>query len=126
MSRFQYYQPNYRATGDRKDDCIRAVAKALGLSWKVAYDTLCEAGRECMDNPTSLLSVRSVMKKIGFEQVREHFAAHVTPNLLADKFRDKTILCYCGGYYVTVVNGVVYDLDERSAHLRVASYFINQ
>ena len=126
MSKFQYYQPNYHATIEKKDDCIRAVAKALGMNWKTAYDILCDAGRENMDSPTSLATVRRVMKNRGFEQVRNHFAARITTNTLADKHRDKIILCYCGGYYVTVVNGVVYDLDERSAHLRVAVYFINQ
>lgn len=52
MSAWVEYNPN--PVGRRVGDCaVRAVAKALGISWEAAYLLIAAAGLQMGDMPTS-------------------------------------------------------------------------
>lgn len=107
---YKAYNPN--PAKRRTDDCVvRAVCKALGLSWLEAYDLLAEEGRRKYD----LLEANHVW--IGF--LKGHgFVMRVMSNLCPDCY---TVRDFCadhpygmyilgdGKHVVTVVDGDWYD-----------------
>ena len=60
---FNYYQPNDHVASDC---AIRAVARALNITWVQAYDKLCAKGREMFDVPSSTDVVGKVLEENGF------------------------------------------------------------
>lgn len=106
------YNPNpVRNDGGVGDCAVRAIAKALDISWEKAYTKLSLNGFLMGDIPNSDLVWGSVLREEGF--VRE-----IVPNTCPDCY---TVMEFCDdhpeGIYVvksenhvaTVVNGILYD-----------------
>ena len=67
---FEYYQPNDKDLKDQYGDCqIRALSKALGLTWLETYDAIAPICREAQllgifDAPAKVRN--ELVKKLGF------------------------------------------------------------
>ena len=116
------YNPNPVAPGIRIGDCaVRAVSKALGISWENAYTKLSLNGFLMGDLPNSDLVWGSVLRQNGF--IRE-----IVPNTCPDCY---TIKEFCedhpvGTYVVksqdhvaTVIDGVLYDSWDSSMNIPI-------
>lgn len=109
------YNPN--PTGRMVGDCaVRAVAKALGISWEQAFDLLAENAYQMGDMPSADSVWGSVLRQHGF------YRANI-PNTCPDCF---TVKDFCreypygvfvlgfGGHAATVMDGNLYDSWDSS------------
>lgn len=107
---YQYYNPN--PAGRSVGDCaIRAIAKALDLSWDDAYDLVTEAGKKMADMPSSDSVWGAVLRMNGF--FRE-----ILPNTCPDCYTARdfcwdnpvgTYVLGFGGHVATVKDGILFD-----------------
>lgn len=107
---YKYFNPN--PAGRVVGDCaVRAIAKALDISWEEAYEKLAESAYRMADMPSSDSVWGAVLRMNGF--YREGL-----PNLCPDCYtaedfcRDNPVGTYVlgfGGHVATVVDGVLYD-----------------
>lgn len=108
---YKYYNPN--PVGRKTEDCsVRAVAKALGISWDDAHDLLSYASKQMgtIMNKNDVIS--AVLRQNGFH--RESL-----PNFCPDCYtikdfaRDNPRGVYVlgtGSHIVTVINGDWFDM----------------
>lgn len=112
---FVYYNPN--PVGRRVGDCaIRAIAKALGISWEDAYAKVATNGYRMGDMPSSDSVWGAVLRENGFYR-------KAIPNTCPDCYTagDFTIdhpegvyVLGFGGHVATVVDGDLYDSWDSS------------
>lgn len=110
MSKWEYYQPNPSARN--VGDCaVRAVAKALDISWETAYALISMNGFAMNDMGSSNSVWGAVLRRNGFYR-------HIIPNTcpdcytvgdFADEHPDGVYVVGTGNHVVTVEDGVVYD-----------------
>ena len=118
------YNPNPVQTDGGVGDCaVRAIAKALNLSWEQAYAELSLNGYLMGDMPNSDIVWGSVLRKEGF--VRE-----TVPNTCPDCY---TVSNFCidnpvgtfviksDNHVATVINGNLY--DSWNSENKVPIYF---
>lgn len=73
---YVFYNPNPKNL--RVGDCaVRAVAKAIGLSWSDAYIGLCSEGLALRDMPSANIVWGMYLKKFGFE---DHVISSICPD----------------------------------------------
>ena len=123
MKTYEEYNPNPK--GRRVDDCtVRAISKALGVTWDKAYDLLSDKGREMGDMMHADSVWGAVLREKGFVR-------HAIPNTCpycytaADFCRDYPTGVYVlgfGGHVATVVNGRVFDTWDSSDLVPVFFY----
>lgn len=107
---WRYYNPN--PAGRTVGDCsIRAVARALGMSWDEAYETVCRAGQAMADMPSSNSVWGAVLRKNGF--VRRSIPdrcpdCYTAEDFLRDHPRGIYVLGF-GGHVATAADGDLYD-----------------
>lgn len=105
-----YYNPN--PAGRNVGDCvIRAISKALNLTWEQAYIELCIQGYAMNDLPNSNPVWGAYLQSKGFKR---YIIPNDCPNCytIADFARDNNTGLYIvatGSHVVTVDNGSVYD-----------------
>lgn len=111
-----YYQPN--PCGRSVGDCsVRAISKALNITWEEAYNLICDAGYKMCDMPSSDSVWGAVLRSNGFYKT-------TIPNSCPDCY---TVEDFCidnpvgvfvigfGGHVATVVDGCLYDSwDSRN------------
>ncbi len=118
------YNPNpVKANGGVGDCAVRAIAKALDISWEEAYAKLCTNGFLMGNMPNSDLVWSSVLRREGF--VRE-----MLPNTCPECY---TVSDFCednpSGIYViksddhvaTVVDGTLY--DSWNSEMKIPIYY---
>ena len=121
---YQYYNPNPVRSDGRVSDCaVRAVAKALDITWERAYSELATNGFLMGDLLNSAIVWGSVLRMHGFSR-------DIIPNTCSDCY---TVADFCNehpdGIYVlksdnhvaTVVNGVLY--DSWNSSMNVPQYY---
>lgn len=121
-----YYQPN--PCGRSVGDCsIRAVAKALNISWEEAYNLICDAGYKMCDMPSSDSVWGAVLRSNGFYRTS-------IPNSCPDCYttedfcRDNPVGIFVlgfGGHVATVVDGYLYDSWDSSREIPVYMWYKN-
>ena len=117
---YEYYNPN--PTGRRVGDCaVRAVAKALDISWEDAFCLISANGYLMGDMPSSDSVWGSVLRQAGFRR-------EVIPNACPSCY---TAADYCtahpsgthvlgfGGHVATVVDGCLYDSWDSSSEIPI-------
>lgn len=119
---FQYYNPNpVRPEGGVGDCAVRAIAKALGISWEEAYTKLTANGFLMGELPNNDLVWGSVLRQNGFTR-------EIIPNTcpecytVADFCRDNpegTFVIKSDGHVATVVNGNLYDSWDSSLNVPI-------
>lgn len=107
---YRYYNPN--PTGRSVGDCaIRAVTKALNITWDEAYNLIADAGRKMGDMPSSDSVWGAVLRMHGFHR-------EILPNTCPDCYTaqdfcwDNPVGVYVlgfGGHVATVKDGVLFD-----------------
>lgn len=108
---YKYYNPN--PVGRRTEDCsVRAIAKALGISWDDAHDLLSYASKQMGTIMNNNDVISAVLRQNGF--YRESLP-NFCPNCyrVKDFARDNPRGIYIlgtGGHVVTVVNGDWFDI----------------
>lgn len=119
-----YYQPN--PCGRAVGDCaVRAVSKALGISWEEAYDLIATAGFNMCDMPSSDSVWGAVLRSHGFNKV-------AIPNSCPECY---TVNDFCrdnpegifvlgfGGHVATVINGDLYDSWDSSQEIPIYMWY---
>lgn len=113
-----YYNPN--PVGRNVGDCsIRAVAKALGISWEDAYALIVTNGYRMGDMPSSDSVWGSVLRQNGF---RKEIIPNTCPDCYtAEEFaKDNPVGVYVlgfGGHVATVRDGKLYDSWDSSREI---------
>lgn len=115
---WQQYNPN--PSGRNVGDCsIRAVAKALDVTWEQAYAMIAAAGYQMNDMPSSNSVWGAVLRQHGFYR-------HSIPNQCPDCYtaeefaRDHpegTFVIGFGSHVATLVDGVIYDSWDSSQEI---------
>ena len=118
------YNPN--PTGRFVGDCaVRAVAKALNLSWEDSYDLIADAGYLMGDMPSSDSVWGAVLRQHGFYR-------KVIPNQCPDCYTvedfakdnpDGIYVLGFGGHVATVVDGDLYDSWNSSKEIPIYAWF---
>lgn len=101
----------------RVGDCaVRAVSKAIGVDWEMAYDILCDAGRAMGDMPSANAVIAAVLRTNGFYRKA---IPNTCPNcydagdFCEDHPRGTFVLAF-GEHVATVQDGVLYDSWDSS------------
>ena len=102
-----YYNPNPRKRS--VGDCaVRAVAKALGVSWKKAYTLLAEEAYAVCDMPSSDAVWGSILRNRGFAKRMVYDDFYTARDFCIDNPHGTYVLAF-GGHVVTVVDGFIFD-----------------
>ena len=115
---YVYFNPN--PVGRIVGDCsIRAIAKALDISWEDAYAKVAANGFRMGDMPSSDSVWGSVLRQNGF--YRESLPDLCPDCYTAEDFcKDNPIGIYVlgfGGHVATIVDGVLYDSWDSSKEI---------
>ena len=121
---WKFYNPNpVRQDGEVGDCAVRAIAKALGISWEEAHVRLSFNAYLMGDIQNSDLVWGSVLRKAGL--VRE-----IVPNICPDCY---TVRDFCEdhpygifvikseGHVATVIDGVLY--DAWNSEMKIPIYY---
>lgn len=115
---YVYFNPN--PVGRMVGDCsIRAIAKALDISWEDAYAKVAANGFRMGDMPSSNSVWGSVLRQNGF--YRKSLPDLCPDCYTAEDFcRDNPTGIYVlgfGGHVATIVDGVLYDSWDSSKEI---------
>lgn len=118
------YNPN--PAGRSVGDCsVRAIAKALDMDWETAYITLCNAGFDMCDMPSSDGVWGAILRKNGFyrkaieDQCQECYTAE---SFCKDNPKGVFVLAF-GGHVATVVDGSLYDSWDSSREIPIYVWY---
>lgn len=104
------YNPS--PVGARVGDCsVRAISKALDITWEEAYDELCTAGFQMADMPSSNAVISAVLRKHGFirRSLPDSCPDCFTISDFAEKYPKGIYVVGTGSHVVAVINGDWYD-----------------
>lgn len=114
--RFCYYQPNKKDLKDKYGDCtIRALSKALGVTWLEAYDRMIPLCRfyqvsNIFDAPSIIQ--RQMVEKLGFKYhgiSNKRGSSRPTVDSFAKDHPEGTYILNVAHHAVAVVDGKYYD-----------------
>ena len=111
--------------GARVGDCaVRAISKALGITWEEAYEELATAGYQMADMPSSNTVIAAVLRKHGFykESLPDCGGCYTIRDFAEDNPKG-TYVVGTGNHVVTVINGDFYD-SWRSDNEPVMYYWV--
>ena len=112
------YNPN--PAGRTVGDCaVRALAKALNITWEDAYEEVATNGYRMADMPSSDSVWGSVLRMNGF--YRQNIPSTCPDCYTAEEFcLDNPVGVYVlgfGGHVATVINGNLYDSWDSSQEI---------
>lgn len=122
MSRWVHYNPNPDKRG--KGDCaVRAVAKALGISWDQAYSMLAAKGYALKDLPNANHVWGAALRENGFERwaIPNTCPDCYTAEDFATDHQEGTYVLGFGDHTAAVVNGQIFDSWDSS--MEVPQYY---
>ena len=121
---WMYYNPN--PTGRSVEDCsVRAVSKALDISWEDAYSLACDNGYDMGDMPHADAVWGSVLRQNGFYK-------KTIPNYCPDCYtiedfsRDNPkgiFVLGTGKHVATIVDGDIYDAWNSSNEIPIYVWY---
>ncbi len=108
---FQYYQPNPVRTDPVGDCTVRALSKALDISWEKAHVMLDYASYMMGDISNSNTVLAAVLRQNGFYLGRLPNGCHdcLTVEEFTQVFPRGTYLIGTGSHVVCVQDGIAYD-----------------
>ena len=122
---FIEYNPNPIARNDTGDCVIRAVSKALNISWEEAYIRLCISGFAMGDLPNSDSVFGAVLRMNGFKKKALPDACpdcYTVANFAIDHPYGTYVLGL-GGHAVAVIDGDIYDAWDSSKGIPVYYWY---
>lgn len=134
----KYFNPNptckYFKSGSPKnwyinDSSVRAVAKALNLTWEDAYDKLSKAGKEIYNIPSSKQAIDKVLENeynfITLGKPKKGESRPTVSNFAKQNNKGYYVL-NLADYYIAIVDGEVYDVSEKCLESSVYSYWVKK
>lgn len=129
MKRYVYYQPNDKDLKDKVGDCqVRALSKALNISWLEAFDLTIPICRELQTYTIfdgDLNKTKAAMDKIGFNyqgiSVRKG-SKRPTVSSFTKTHPTGTYICRVAHHAVAVVDGQYFDTWD-SGECSLYGYF---
>lgn len=118
------YNPN--PTGRFVGDCaVRAVAKALNISWENAYELIADAGYVMGDMPSSDSVWGAVLRQHGFyrQAIPNQCPDCYTVEEFARDNPEGIFVLGLGGHVATVVDGDLYDSWNSSKEIPIYAWF---
>lgn len=128
---YKYYQPNRKDLKDKYGDCtVRALSKALALSWLEAFELTipyCKAYQctNIFDMPRA--KVNEVMEALGFEYTGVSNAKGSKRPTVASFARSHKVGRYIvntAGHEVAVVDGIYYDTWDSGFKSLYGYYYL--
>ena len=107
---YRFYEPNPARTG--AGDCaVRAIAKALNVSWEAAYVMLVTNGYQMGDMPNADYVWGSVLRQHGFKMyvVPDYCPDCLTVADLCEMYPHGVFVVKSQDHVATIVDGVLYD-----------------
>ena len=122
---YVFYNPNpVRPEGGVGDCAVRAIAKALGISWEEAYTKLTTNGFLMGELPNNDLVWGSVLRQNGFK--REIIPDTCPDCYTVDQFcfdnPEGTYVVKSEGHVATVIDGILYDSWDSSLNIPVYAW----
>lgn len=111
-----YFNPNPSKRINKGDCTVRAIAKALNISWDTAYIDLVMQGYLLKDMPSSNEVMNSYLRS-------KRFSKRTIPDLCPDcysfedfsnDYQDGTYVVGTGTHVAAIVDGVIYDAWNSS------------
>ena len=135
----KYFNPNptckFFKSGNPKnwyinDSSVRALACALNITWEAAYDLLSEAGKKIYNVATSKQAFDEVLKNHGYEFVTlgkpQRGTSRPTVTEFIKDFDKGTMILNLADYFVTFIDGEIYDVSDKCLKSSVYSYWIKK
>lgn len=113
---YVYFNPNPQKKITKGDCTVRAVSKAMHVSWDTAYIDLVMQGYLLKDMPSSNEVMNSYLRS-------KHFSQHAIPDLCPDcySFEDfakdhpnGTFIVGTGTHVAAIESGIIYDAWDSS------------
>lgn len=116
IRRYRYYQPNEKDLKDQVGDCqVRALSKALGLSWLETFDLVIPICRE-IQTPSifacDLVRTKKAMDALGFDYTgisNKKGSIRPTVDSFAKDHKQGTFILTVANHVVACVDGIYYD-----------------
>ena len=137
--KFEYYNPNPDAktfksgkpkSWNRNDSGIRAICKYMNYTWEDTFETLSEISKNLHDIPISknVINEYCNQNNIKYFTLGKPTAGQKRPTVseFIQKYSTGKYILYLRDYYITVDNGVVYDVDNKLEDEAVYSYWSNE
>lgn len=115
---YKYFNPN--PAGRSVGDCaVRAVAKALGISWEDAYTLIAANGFKMADMPSSDSVWGSVLRMNGFyrKNIPNTCPDCYTAEMFCEEHPQGVFVLGFGGHTATVIDGVLFDSWDSSKEI---------
>lgn len=132
----EYFNPNpnckFFKSGNPKnwyinDSPVRAIAKALDVSWDDAFVKLTNAAKNIYNMPTSKQALDEVLSKEGYEFITlgkpKKGTSRPTVTEFIKEHQKGYIVLNLADYFVTVINGKIYDVSDKCLKSSVYSYW---
>lgn len=120
---YRYYNPN--PASKKTGDCVvRALSKALDISWEDTYWKLCATGSISYDMPNSNYIWGKLLLQNGFKKstVPDDCPECYTIEDFAREHQHGVFVIGTGSHAVTIVDGVIYDAWDSGEEQPVYYY----
>lgn len=125
MQTFRYYNPNPRNRSGVGDCTVRAVSKALNISWESAYIDLVIQGYLLADMPSSNVTMDLYLRSQGFSkhiiEDRCPEECYTVKDFVSDHPHGIYILG-TGSHVIAVVDGIYYDSWDSGNEIPIYYY----
>ena len=112
------------------DSSVRAISKALDVSWEDAYNLLSNAGRKIYNVPTSKQALNEILIENGYEFVTlgkpQRGSSRPSVSNFIENYKSDIIVMNLADYFVTAINGDIYDVSDKCLKSSVYSYWIKK
>lgn len=133
--KFEYYNPNPDAktfksgkpkSWGRDDSAVRAICKYVNRTWDEVFNDLTEIAKAQHDIPVSKNVVNAYCENhnIKYVTLGKPVSGQKRPTITEFvKTHTGNYILYLRDYYVTVKNGIVYDVNNKLDNEAVYSYW---
>ena len=112
------------------DSSVRAISKALDVSWEDAYNLLSNAGRKIYNVPTSKQALNEILIENGYEFVTlgkpQRGSSRPSVSKFIENHKSDIIVMNLADYFVTAIDGDIYDVSDKCLKSSVYSYWIKK
>ena len=112
------------------DSSVRAISKALDVSWEDAYNLLSNAGRKIYNVPTSKQALNEILIENGYEFVTlgkpQRGSSRPSVSNFIENYKSDIIVMNLADYFVTAIDGDIYDVSDKCLKSSVYSYWIKK